>query len=94
MRKYLKRAPGASRLRNEAVEVTVREMIGRIEREGDEGVRFYARQLDRWDKPGFRVSEEEIRLVARRMPESFWAACTTASGKVSRRRAEELFASS
>jgi long-subunit acyl-CoA synthetase (AMP-forming) len=30
----------------------------------------------------------------RRMPESFWAACTTASGKVSRRRAEELFASS
>jgi len=30
----------------------------------------------------------------RRMPESFWAACTTASGKVSRRRAEQLFASS
>ena len=30
----------------------------------------------------------------RSMPESFWAACTTASGKVSRRRAEELFASS
>jgi long-subunit acyl-CoA synthetase (AMP-forming) len=30
----------------------------------------------------------------RRMPESFWAACTTPSGKVSRRRAEQLFASS
>jgi long-subunit acyl-CoA synthetase (AMP-forming) len=30
----------------------------------------------------------------RRMPESFWAACTTSSGKVSRRRAEQLFASS
>jgi long-subunit acyl-CoA synthetase (AMP-forming) len=30
----------------------------------------------------------------RRMPEGFWAACTTASGKVSRRRAEQLFASS
>lgn len=30
----------------------------------------------------------------RRMPESFWAACTTASGKLSRRRAEQLFASS
>lgn len=30
----------------------------------------------------------------RPMPESFWAACTTASGKVSRRRAEQLFASS
>ena len=25
------------------------------------------------------------------MPESFWTACTTSSGKVSRRRAEELF---
>jgi len=30
----------------------------------------------------------------RRMPESFWAACTTPSGKISRRRAEQLFASS
>jgi long-subunit acyl-CoA synthetase (AMP-forming) len=30
----------------------------------------------------------------RRMPESFWAECTTSSGKVSRRRAEQLFASS
>jgi long-subunit acyl-CoA synthetase (AMP-forming) len=30
----------------------------------------------------------------RRMPETFWAACTTSSGKVSRRRAEQLFASS
>jgi long-subunit acyl-CoA synthetase (AMP-forming) len=30
----------------------------------------------------------------RRMPESFWAACTTSSGKVSRRRAEQLFPSS
>jgi len=30
----------------------------------------------------------------RQMPESFWAACTTSSGKVSRRRAEQLFASS
>ena len=30
----------------------------------------------------------------RTMPESFWVACTTSSGKVSRRRAEELFKSS
>lgn len=30
----------------------------------------------------------------RTMPESFWVACTTPSGKVSRRRAEELFNSS
>ena len=30
----------------------------------------------------------------RTMPESFWVACTTPSGKVSRRRAEELFQSS
>lgn len=30
----------------------------------------------------------------RTMPESFWVACTTPSGKVSRRRAEELFRSS
>jgi len=30
----------------------------------------------------------------RRMPESFWAACTTSSGKISRRRAEQLFETS
>jgi long-subunit acyl-CoA synthetase (AMP-forming) len=30
----------------------------------------------------------------RTMPESFWVACTTPSGKISRRRAEELFKSS
>jgi sulfopropanediol 3-dehydrogenase len=68
-------------------------MIGRIEREGDEGVRFYARQLDRWDKPGFRVSEEEIRLVARRMPESFkedFAVCLRNVTEFAKRQRESM----
>ena len=42
--------------------------------------------------PGFTLPVPH--RAPRRMPESFWAACTTASGKVSRRRAEQLFASS
>ena len=49
--------------------------------------------LVRGDIPrGFTLSVPH--RAPRRMPESFWAACTTASGKISRRRAEQLFASS
>jgi long-chain acyl-CoA synthetase len=42
--------------------------------------------------PGFTLPVPH--RAPRRMPESFWAACTTASGKISRQRAEQLFASS
>jgi long-subunit acyl-CoA synthetase (AMP-forming) len=42
--------------------------------------------------PGFSLPVPH--RAPRPMPESFWAACTTPSGKISRRRAEQLFASS
>jgi long-subunit acyl-CoA synthetase (AMP-forming) len=42
--------------------------------------------------PDFRLPVPH--LAPRRMPEPFWAACTTPTGKLSRRRAEQLFASS
>ena len=43
------------------VKERVSEMLSRIEREGLDAVRAYSSELDGWDPPDFRVSEEEIR---------------------------------
>ena len=42
----------------------VSEMLSRIERGGMEAVRAYSRELDGWDPPDFRVSDEEIGRAA------------------------------
>lgn len=42
----------------------VSEMLSRIERDGMEAVRAYSRELDGWDPPDFRVSQEEIGRAA------------------------------
>jgi sulfopropanediol 3-dehydrogenase len=42
------------------VKERVSEMLSRIERDGMEAVRAYSRELDGWDPPDFRVSQEEI----------------------------------
>src|SRR3546814_9358288 len=46
-------------------------MLDDIEANRDAAVRRYARDLDKWQSDGFRVSDERIRAVAQRMPESF-----------------------
>lgn len=46
-------------------------MLRRIEDERDSAVRHYAAQLDRWEKPEFRVSNDKIRDVSCRLPETF-----------------------
>lgn len=63
--RYLKR-PEEAPVRGSAPEVRdrVSEMLSRIERGGIDAVREYSRELDGWDPPDFRVSEEEIRRAA------------------------------
>ena len=46
------------------VKERVSEMLLRIERGGMDTVRSYSRELDDWDPPDFRVSEEEIERAA------------------------------
>jgi sulfopropanediol 3-dehydrogenase len=46
------------------VKERVSEMLLRIEGEGMDAVRAYSRELDGWDPPDFRVSEEEIERAA------------------------------
>ncbi len=57
---YLKKA--APRSRDDTRDLTdrVRSMLADIEQNGDDAVRRYARELDGWDLPDFRVSEDEI----------------------------------
>ncbi len=46
------------------VKQRVSEMLSRIEREGMDAVRAYSRDLDGWDPPDFRVSQDEIERAA------------------------------
>ena len=49
----------------------VRAMLDEIEQYRDDAVKRYAAQLDRWTKPTFRVSDEEIGAVRRTMSPVF-----------------------
>jgi sulfopropanediol 3-dehydrogenase len=57
---YLKRSKPSSRQDDRALSERVRAMLEDIEHNRDEAVRRYARNLDRWERPDFRVSEDEI----------------------------------
>lgn len=45
------------------VRETVERMLGDIEAEGLEAVQRYSRDLDKWDREDFRLSEDEIRAA-------------------------------
>ena len=57
---YLKKAEPQSRQADRALSDRVRAMLDDIEQNRDEAVRRYARDLDRWERPEFRVSDAEI----------------------------------
>jgi sulfopropanediol 3-dehydrogenase len=71
MRRYLKRALAKERKQSANVEETVRHMLADIAERGDDAVKEYAQKLDRWNKPQFRVADDEIRRVSARLPETF-----------------------
>jgi sulfopropanediol 3-dehydrogenase len=71
MRTYIKKAPERAPVDKAAVEAAVREMLGRIQKEGDDAVRYYARTLDKWENQDFHVSQDQIRKTGAALPESF-----------------------
>ncbi|MFN4089993.1 MAG: histidinol dehydrogenase [Alphaproteobacteria bacterium] len=79
---HLKRAGHAAAFDRRQVEETVRRMLDDIEANRDEAVRRYARDLDKWQDDRFRVTEERIRAVSQRIPESFKEDYTYALGQV------------
>jgi sulfopropanediol 3-dehydrogenase len=68
---YLKKAEPQSRQDTRALTERVRAMLDDIEANRDEAVRRYARDLDRWERPEFRVSEAEIATARKAMSKVF-----------------------
>ncbi len=71
MRTYLKQSSQREGFDRRAVEATVAEMLEAIRADGDDAIRRYARDLDKWASPDFRMSEDRIRQVERTLPETF-----------------------
>jgi len=65
MARWLKegRSVEAVKADSASVRETVERMLGDIEVEGLEAVRRYSRDLDKWDREDFRLSEDEIRAA-------------------------------
>jgi sulfopropanediol 3-dehydrogenase len=51
-----------------AVAARVSEMLLRIEREGADALRAYARELDGWDAPSFEVGAEQVAAASASLP--------------------------
>lgn len=71
MVQYLKKADPRSRQDDRALVDRVRDMLADIELNGDAAVRRYARDLDRWENPEFRVTEAEIAAAAKTLSSVF-----------------------
>jgi sulfopropanediol 3-dehydrogenase len=71
MAEYLKRAKAQSVQDNRDLVDRVRNMIADIEQGGDDAVRRYARDLDGWKSPDFRVPDDEIAAVRKAMSPVF-----------------------
>jgi sulfopropanediol 3-dehydrogenase len=61
---YLKQAPLYSEQVTAQVRDTVSEMLSRIERDREQAIRHYSRELDKWDPTSFRVDESTIARAA------------------------------
>ncbi|KQW20671.1 histidinol dehydrogenase [Afipia sp. Root123D2] len=68
---YLKRAEQQSRQDSHDLVDRVRTMIADIEQGGDDAVRRYARDLDGWQNPDFRVSNDDIASARKAMSTVF-----------------------
>ena len=71
MAEYLKRAQENALEGRTLVQTTVRQMLDDVERDRDQAVRKYARDLDKWMREDFRATPDEIRAVTSRLPETF-----------------------
>src|SRR3990172_3159006 len=90
---YLKKAEPQSRQDTRALTERVRAMLDDIEANRDEAVRRYARDLDRWERAEFRVSEDEIAAARKAMSEVFkddFAFCKSQVTDFAKRQRESL----
>jgi sulfopropanediol 3-dehydrogenase len=93
MADYLKKAKPRSQQADRAVVERVRAMLEDIETNRDAAVRRYARELDRWESPEFRVSAAEIDAAGKAMSATFkddFAYCKGQITEFARRQRESI----
>lgn len=69
MIEYLKQAPLYSEQVSAQVRDTVSEMLASIERDREQAIRRYSRDLDKWDPPSFKVDRATIARAAEEVDE-------------------------
>jgi sulfopropanediol 3-dehydrogenase len=93
MVEYLKQAKPRSQQADRAVAERVRAMLEDIEADRDAAVRRYAKQLDRWESPEFRVSAAEIDAARKAMSATFkddFAYCKRQITEFAKRQRESI----
>jgi sulfopropanediol 3-dehydrogenase len=93
MVKYLKQAEPASAQDNRVLSERVRAMLDDIARNRDDAVRRYARDLDKWERDEFRVSDTEIGAARRAVSQTFkddFAYCKKQVTEFAKRQRESL----
>jgi sulfopropanediol 3-dehydrogenase len=80
---YLKKASKTPETETGNAQAVVSEMLARIEAEGEDAVRHYARALDKWDGP-IVVTREEIESRAAEVPQQVRDDIAFAAGEVRR----------
>jgi sulfopropanediol 3-dehydrogenase len=80
---YLKKASKTPETETGNAQAVVGEMLARIEAEGEDAVRHYAKALDKWDGP-IVVTREEIEARAAEVPQQVRDDIAFAAGEVRR----------
>lgn len=70
MAEYLKKAIERPEKDISAVQETVRQILSKVKKEGEDGLRYYSEKFDQWLPRSFRISRDEIEAAKRRLPES------------------------
>jgi len=68
MAQYLKKAIERPKENLALIQESVREIIERVKKEGEAGVRYYSKMFDNWNPKSFRVSEDQISAAKRNLP--------------------------
>ena len=66
--RYLKRATEKPMEDLAKIQNSVREIIELVRREGEAGVRHYSRMYDNWSPKSFKISQDEIQAVRKKLP--------------------------
>ena len=69
MAEYLKGAIEKPEQDISEVREAVSEIIERVKKEGEAGVRYCSKKFDKWNPKSFKISEDEIRAVKKQLPQ-------------------------